>query len=195
MPGLTFALPLRFTDRALPVLPVVLASDSFNRANGPLGTSDAALGGTPRAWEADANVSIYANRWRTNGQSTNRSARVDTGKTDHKVSAIWYAGNGGLVARYADASNHYRLLKGNGGLELYRITNGTQFPMNGPGPMPAPGDRISLQLAGNRITVEMNGSTVWDRTDDDALTAGTRAGIRSAFTEETIFDDFVITNS
>lgn len=194
MAGLSFTLPVRFTDSSLPILPVVLASDSFNRAAGPLGNADAALGGTVRPWEVDANIAIANNRWRTAGQSTNRSSRVDTGKTDHKVSAVWYAGTGGLLARYAGPGDHYRLLKGTAGLELYRITNGTQFPMLGPGPMPAPGDTISLQLAGNTITVEMNGSPVWVRTDDAPLTAGTRAGLRSAYTEETIFDSFLVTN-
>lgn len=197
MAGLSLTLPIAFSDSSLPKLPIVLASDSFNRAEGQLGTSDAALGGTPRVWAVDANISIYANRWRAAGQSVNRSSRVDTGQADHRVNAKWYTGTGGaLLARYSDANNYYRLDIADNGLAFYRHAGGTSTPLRDIAAMVAPGDTVSLQASGNVVTVQLNGTTIWEYTDTAAnAPSGTRTGLRSAWSTETVFDDFLVTNT
>lgn len=82
--GNTAAITLDDLDVRIRPLPVPLASDSFNRADGALGTTDGQghaemNGGAGVAWTVtDAGIQVYGNAFTNNTQGTHQGAYVTT---------------------------------------------------------------------------------------------------------------------
>lgn len=198
MAGLSLTLPVSFSDSSLPKLPVVLTSDSFNRVDGALGSTDAAFGGSRLPWETDINIGVYSNQFRCAGQSTNRTARVDVGRTAVNVQARYLAGAGfGLILGWVDPSNYYHLdVQANGRLGLFRVASGANNPIWGPGAAVASGDTLAVtREKDDTFGVILNGQLQRTLVDASPLLGGTIVGIRSAFTAETRVDDFMVSTA
>lgn len=163
----------------------VLTSDSFNRADtaaGQLGTTDAAFGGTAMAWTSESQLQILGNQV-GGAVSTYRVATVDVAAANHYVEAVLAANTeGGVVARWADSNNYY-VVRGTATgvlmLEVRQAGTNTTLEQTAAGVLQA-GDRIGLLVRGTDLYVYRNGVQVFYRSDS-RISAGTRAGIRSSF--------------
>lgn len=177
--------------------PVMLTSDSFNRADtaaGVLGTTDIAYGGTAMAWTSDAQLQILSNQVGATALSSNRHARVDTGSNDHRVEIkLAVVGNGqGPMVRRVDASNYYSIVVDSttGGTgSVTRRAAGVSTTIGNAGAFAA-GDTVGLSAVGSTITAYKNGVQVYQVTDT-GVPAGTFAGFQSAFNMPSFrIDDF-----
>lgn len=166
-----------FNNPNLPLAPVLLFSDDFNRPNSsdlgvtPVGglpwqleavTSDPSL-----AWGRILDGAAYVHRGSTNNEL--RTLFVESGVSDGVLRATLRseaitAGNANavLLLRYVDAANHTTLSPNVGGIwRLTRRTNGLggQSAIES-GVMAAAGDRLEVTLAGLSIRVRINDVTV-----------------------------------
>lgn len=174
----------------------VITSDSFNRADttsGQLGTTDAAFGGTASPWygsavgaaegSADAQLQILGNQVGATSLSTTRYANVEVGSSDHYVEVVLAATTeGGVSARWTDLGNYYAVRStSTGQIFLDARSGGTTTTLEQTATGVAQvGDRIGLLVRGSDITAYRNGVQILYRSDT-RVTTGTRAGIRSSF--------------
>ena len=177
--------------------PVVLTSDAFTRSDttaGTLGTTDAANGGTAKAWSATSQIQILSNQVGAATLTTTRISTVDLGVSNARVRVKVAVAEGGLVARYTDASNYYsfRYDLATTQLKLEKRVAGTTTTLwsSASGAFTV-GGTLSLSVQGSTITAYVNDVQVQQVTDS-AVPAANLHGIRSAFNDTTFrLDDFI----
>lgn len=176
----------------------VLTSDSFNRADttaGTLGTADAANGGTTKAWTSDSQLQILSNQVGATTVSTTRNATVDVGVSDHYVEITLAATTeGGITARFTDANSYYAArgtATGQLALDARAAGATTSLDTTAAGFLTV-GDRIGLWVHGTDITVYKNGVQALYKSNA-LVTTGTRAGLRSAFSNAAFrLENFIV---
>lgn len=171
----------------LKVVPFTLsASDSFNRANGALGTTDGVgidgiAGGSGLSWvEQVGTWGITSNRARANTVVANNAiATVDTGKTDGVICAkITTSSAGGVIARYVDANNYARVRVTTTSIDVIQIIGGASTTLWSLASVVYIADAdIVVRLDGNRISLEYNGEYYGSWALDVSLAASTLHGI------------------
>ena len=179
-----------------------ITSDSFDRSNGSLGTSDAATGGSALAWSSDGTWSISSNKASRSGGGGNSFAVVETGTSDQWVQTTYQSGTIGLVARYTDSSNCIYVNYSGSASGLTVLRGGSIVYIAG---LPAPhntavaGDVITLAVNGNVVRVMKNGNIVyWSvpqyttvLTQAESTLSGTKAGLSTNATAGSS-DDFTV---
>lgn len=166
-----------------------ITSDSFNRANGSLGTSDAAAGGSGLAWTANSGTWNIA----SNVVTVNTGfATVDLSTQDHVVYSKLNSTGGyfGVVARYVDVDNYVAV----------RQTFGTAFctvivRIGGVDVLNSSlnlgwsnGATLGLRVQGNSVIVLVDNVIKYVNVFA-ALPSGTRGGLYALSSPGT-FDDF-----
>lgn len=172
-----------------------ITSDSFNRADGALGTTDAAAGGSPIAW--GSSVDISSNRV---GPTSNSSsvAWLDVGVSDLSVNTtvttLPSSGHGGLVVRHgsnlgtlvqfvvSNAATPARLQCTVGYVSYADLTMG----------LVAAGSTLELRVIGSAAVALVNGVVVGAINLPSVLPASTKVGL--IFQPAATFDDFVVKN-
>lgn len=181
-------------DVDLPDIPVPIAwttytSDSFNRANGSPGTTDAANGGTAQAWTAESQLGIVSNRLAATATLTaNRFVRVNPGDVESAVELDWTEGTGlQIELGRVDANNRYTFqVATGGGTGIYKRVGGTNTPIATGSESSVTGDRLRFEAyylpdgTTLRLRVKRNGNVI-AQTDDASPLAGTNVGIGSQF--------------
>ena len=177
--------------------PVVIASDSFNRANaGSLGTMDAALGGTGAAWSA-SQIGIVSNKAKRTANNTFAAySTADVGVTDCRVKATVVAlpdtgGDLGVVAR-ADSTGYtsaYGLSVRPDGTP-YLVRNSSPIWTGAAGTVVA-GSVIELSVVGSTVKAIVDG-VVRATVTDTAVTSGTRVGLRFPATLVPELDSLIV---
>lgn len=179
-----------------------ITSDSFDRSNGSLGTSDAATGGSALAWSSDGTWSISSNKASRSGGGGNSFAVVETGTSDQWVQTTYQSGTIGLVARYTDSSNCIYVNYSGSASSLTVLRGGSIVYIAG---LPAPhntavaGDVITLAVNGNVVRVMKNGNIVyWSvpqytavLTQAESTLNGTKAGLSTNHAAGAS-DDFIV---
>ena len=171
-----------------PVTPaIVLASDSFNRADtaaNTIGPLDYAQGGivTGLTWLVSAQMQIISNQ--VGGTvSTARFASVDTLVTDGYAEVEVVAVDGGVCGRFTDVNNCYvfRYISTTNNVFLDKRIGGvsTNLWASATGVFtPGAGQKLGLLCEGSTISGYINGILVTTVTDT-SITTGTRWGMRS----------------
>lgn len=204
MAGLKLVIPTQFTDDSLPVLPptpVVLASDSFNRANtaaGTLGVTDGAMGGAAGlAWTGAVQLQIISNQVGATTLTTTRFPRINAGQADLRAEVqILGALGGGVIVRATDDQNYYSaVVSSNGALQLEKRVAGATSTIAGTAAGAVKlGDKVALKAAGNTLKAFINGAETLSG-DDVSHPSATSCGIRSAFNDTASrFDNFLVTD-
>ena len=165
--------------------PMILTSDSFNRADGALGGSysDAALGGTPLLWYNNASYVVESNQLRSTSALV-RFATLNVGVSAMAVS-VRIAAMGTVSLNASGASNDARAntnrlnIGADGALTL--IVAFADEPTLGTAPAGtvATGDIVELVSDSPAVSARVNGVTVISGTDSTGRTPGTYAGISS----------------
>ena len=185
-------------------------SDSFNRADFTTigGTNtDAAAGGTATAWTTfGGGAQILTNSARLLSAGPPGGVTVDTGTTDHVVSAKYTsapANNGTdnyVAARFVDASNYYfasvrHVSPGVNQYEFKKRVAGTDTHLGASpytSPTPTINDIIKLQVVGSVVSMFVNGTLI-QSVSDTSLAAGTKVGIGSTDAGNAFrVDDFLV---
>lgn len=181
---------------------LALASDSFNRADGALGSTDG-------AGHAEANSGsglAWADRIGTGAIATNAAgfsalvgsvgiATVEAGSSDQYVKAklTRSAGNVGVVFRYVDADNHYRAYHNGTQFKIDSVIGGTVTNVNTTSATYSAGEEIHVKVEDCHITV-FYGQTRYPAAGQDEILAsdlmGTSVGLYSTDAGNRI-DDFV----
>ena len=167
--------------------PVVLASDSFsgsNVSNIQGRSTDSALGGSALTWSTTGgSCAIIDNELGRLDTSFSRSCLLNPAVTDSRVSfkltTLPPSGQLYLVARYADSSNHYRLVVGaTGTLQLAKYVAGslTSLASIAVAGTVVAGDTVDLSAQGTSIKALVNGVVMLSVTDT-AHATGTQVGI------------------
>ena len=171
--------------------PVVLSSDSFNRANttsAVLGTTDAAYGGSALAWTSEAQNQIISNQVAPASLSANRHATIDLSVTDARIKLTFTGSVGGrMVGRWTDSSNYYYLsLLTDGTIQVFKRVAAVNTLLSGLTAIAAnsAGAAIEFSIQGTAISVWVNGALILSGTDA-SITTGTRWGFASAFSGTT----------
>lgn len=179
---------------------VLVASDSFNRADssaGSLGSVDNSYGGTVvPAWVVDSQIKVKGNQMGADSLTATRYATVDAARTDVRIKATLSVatGGGGLVARFTDLNNHYLLEVTSAGVMSIkkRISGTNSSALATASATIVSGDVIEFSVQGSTLKAYRNGAVVATATDT-AITTGTRHGVRSAFSDATWrMDDFYL---
>lgn len=165
-----------------------VVSDSFNRADGPVGNAD-----TGQPWVVvSGGVVVSGNRLGVTGTGT-KVAYVDAGVADGTMQLTSYGVNGvtsdGMMLRYIDGTH----------LAFFRNSTGQFFVADGAGPTAvqtftagSPGDVVQIILAGDQARVERNGVSLGTVTLPASLIAATKYGIRSFGNATDAYDDLQI---
>jgi lysophospholipase L1-like esterase len=173
-----------------PPTPVMLTSDSFDRADtaaGSLGTTDIADGGSALAWSVTGQLQILSNQVGASALSTTRFASVDVGVTDMYVETVVAAIEGGVTARFTSDASYYSLRYAAVDSKLYleRRAGGTTTALWSSTAgifTPGAGQTLGLSVQGSALVPYMNGTAIsGGAVSDSTVTTGTRAGIRSSF--------------
>lgn len=166
----------------VPPEPVVVFSDDFNRADGPLGS--------PWVAQSGGGLEVISNE-AGSPDSDIRTSTVDAGTADHTVAVdIPFAtGQNVVVARFTDISNYVRLLASGAMQQVVAGTPSTIGTMSGG--VFISGDRIALTVDGATVTAARNG--VQEMTGTTTLLTGTHGGLLAAGSEFVRFDNFEVT--
>lgn len=153
------------------------SADSFNRADSTtnLGSTDGAGTLDPIAWTQQAGTwGIETNRAYTSAGAARSVATVELSQADVDLSitvAFGSSGTGGLVFRFVDTSNYWRLvLVSTTLIRLIKRTSGSDNVVGTFGTA-ASGDVLRILAAGSSITAYRNGSSIITTTDTDLQTA------------------------
>jgi hypothetical protein len=164
-------------------------TDSFNRANGALGTTN-----TGETWTTAGTWAISSNQAgsSTTGGLASVNAWSNHGQVSVKIAAMGTGTYpGGVIARKAPGGYSIELYWGASGMFL--AFNGVSGPSQAIASTPCVvGDTIALRCVGSDIRAYRNGVEVLAITDSTLLT-GTEWGIHSANTAAR-FDDFAFTD-
>lgn len=166
-----------FNNPSLPVIVRPGFTDSFDReASDTLGTTDDGkawspvdLGSNPSVWgpNGDGTASLKT------ASSTWQLARVDGLSSDGTLTGVLgtFTGTrwGGLAFRIQDAENHIRVAESSGsssGIALQHRNNGNTDTLGSSarGVEAKDGDAISVQFAGDQISVFLNGVSIIEAT-------------------------------
>lgn len=170
----------------------ILRSDTFDRANGSLGTpSDAGS-----SWVEVANTwAINGNQAQYTGGITPGIAALESGQADVLVSAILPIRNANscIGARIVDASNYLRLNVGTTGLTLRRVTSGVSTDLGSHSVTTNDTARYGIRCVGDQVSITIDGTIVagpWTETQGQTET---RHGlINSGTFSSARWDDFEI---
>lgn len=183
-------IPLGLYGAARPVAsggPVVLASDSFNRADGALNgmTTDSAYGGTSRTWYNNASYEVNSNELRsTSGLA--RWAALDIGVGDVAVSARVVTLSAFRLCARARTSDlrterYAANIAGDGSVTLEIELGGVTTLGSAAASTVAAGDVVTLRCSGSSISVLVEGTPVISATDSTKMPGANDAfvGIQS----------------
>lgn len=184
----------------------ILVSDSFNRSNGYLGTSETGQswltgGVSTTAWDVYSNKAMR----HSSTDSVNDVAYIDCGRSNVTVSANITMGsyNSGmrLIARMSGANINNCMsfhFDSAGGIRIYKRISAveTSLAVGTYSVTVGSAYACSFTCKGNEFSVSINGSSVLSAVDDNALKSNTMVGmfipIYSAFPFNTDFmDNFV----
>lgn len=183
---------------ALAWSPVLVVSDSFNRANGALGSTDGAggveTGGSGLAWQDSVGTwAISSNAAAASALSGGVAiATVDAGTPNLLFSLRLLARAGGeigMVLRYVDSSNYIRCYHDGTNVKLDKIVAGSVTNVASVAVAFTANRRAHVAINGNDIVISYPtdtsvGSTVYTVTDA-ALQTGTRIGLYTTNTGST----------
>lgn len=166
-----------------------ITSDSFNRANGSLGTTDAATGGSALAWTANSGTWAIASNAVTVATGF---ATVDLSTQDHAVYSKLNSTGGyfGVVARYVDVDNYVAvrqtfgtafctIIVRVGAINILNTSLNLGWSNNA---------TIGLRVQGNSVIVLVDGVIKYANMFA-TLPTGTKAGLYALSSPGT-FDDF-----
>jgi hypothetical protein len=165
-----------------------LVTDSFNRADGPIGTADSG-----QVWQqAGGAAAIAGNK----GVPTVNQVFIDTGQSDVTIQMTMgnrdvVNGSTRIVARYVDTNNY--LFWGESGSSVYALVRkqaGLFNTITTTAITPVNGDVLKLVLTGSTLQGYRNGSLIATGTETFQQTA-TRHGFSSPEAASTV-DDFTI---
>ncbi len=176
-----------------------ITSDSFNRADGPLDTTDAAAGGSALAWTANNGTwSVDSNKAASTSTGlVYRSATVDAGVTDMAVEAVITPGSQiwGLNARFTDQNNRIFIQHNGTQFAIGQIKDGTQTTILTTNISFSAGDKVCVAVVGNGVAAYKNDVCIGSALITYTLT-GTRAGLTTYGTDLVRrFDDFKVLNA
>lgn len=172
----------------------ILASDSFNRANGSLGTTDGqghtgAVQGDGLTWvDQIATVGIKSNRASALTADANRSiATVDVGDADVVITGDIRAtfAPAGFVVRYADSSNYVytRVDSATATAQIRKVISGSETTVKSNPITYVESAELKLTAVGDTFTMFYNGVNVTDGSvtiSDSAVQSPTLHGVRFA---------------
>ena len=176
-----------------------ITSDSFNRADGALGSTDAAAGGSALAWTASSGTWVIDTNKAacTTAAAGYRDVTVDVGVTDMAVEAVITPGVEiwGLTARFTDQNNRIWVQQGGASPPVVvQIAAGSQNIIFTASAAISAGDRCRLVVAGNNVVLYKNDTSIGAGVITKTLT-GTRAGLTAyAYNADPArrFDDFIV---
>lgn len=176
-----------------------ITSDSFDRADGALGTTDAADGGSALAWTANNGTwSIDTNKAASTSTGlVYRSATVDVGVTDMAVEAVVTPGTQiwGLNARFTDQNNRIWAQHNGTQFAIGQIKDGTQTTVFAANISFTAGDKVRVVVMGNGVAAYKNDVYIGSAVITYTLT-GTGAGLTTYGTDlARRFDDFKVLNA
>jgi len=182
----TYSATLTASTPATDPVPVMITSDSFNRADtaaGSLGTSDAAYGGTAKAWTTSGQVQILSNQVGATTLTTTRFSYLDAGAANHRVRAKITAVEGGVIARVTDTNNYYSVRYDAATdkvlIEKRVASVTTTLWTSGTGVFTV-GGTLGISVQGTAVIALVNGTEI-NRVTDTSLTTGNLCGMRSSF--------------
>jgi hypothetical protein len=181
-------------------LPVVLASDDFNRVDATtLGTSDSYAGGTNLPYSLSgtgAVFSIVSNQAKQTGGSA-CSAVLDVSQSDVTVQVTLgvqdSGGNYGCVARW-DTTNHSGIVFHATNKKIYTYVSGGYTSIGDASQSFVAGDVVKMTLKGQNITLYRNGTQVATATTVVNQTA-TKHGIGSFGASTATWDNLIIASA
>lgn len=167
--------------------------DSFNRADGALGNSDAGIGWT----NVDANTITISTNRATNGSPANCRAVVDVGSQnfDFEVQILTPGTSWALLFSYVDSSNFWRFGNIVVPSGLQRIVGGSVSTVP-PSAWTAKvtisaSDIVRINKRGARYTIFYNDRPIDSFTDFVSPTA-TRVGLQASGASATFFENFIV---
>lgn len=179
-----------------PILFYPIASDSFDRANGALGTSNGAgteeTAKTTPVWSDKSGTSAIATnvaKFSALGSGIGISV-LETNATDVlcEVVATRTAGNTGMCLRYTDASNYITCHHNGTNLQVVEVVAGTPTTLLNTAATYGAASIMTIQLRGNKIRTYYGASAVGSEVTT-AVTTGTKHGIYATDTNAT-FNNF-----
>lgn len=180
---------------AVPV--TVIASDSFNRADGAPGSSDSAYGGSARNWTPETGVAIIGNALGKTTSSTGYCRMPYTeadGAIEAKI-AVFGTSSMQMVGRRVDGSNLYRaIINANGGASINKTVAGanTQMSTSIPAGTFGVGDVVKFRFSGTTMSLFRNGTLV-ESVTDSSHTVGAEIALGVGDTTSR-WDDFKLTD-
>ncbi|MEV8193900.1 fibronectin type III domain-containing protein [Rhodococcus pyridinivorans] len=159
---------------AVPV--TVIASDSFNRADGSVGSPDYAYGGSGKSWSPQGSISIIGNQLGTTAAGTVYCLMPHTDADQAVEAKIGALGTSNLqiLLRRVDSNNFYRVLispQGGGSINKTAGGTNTQLSSNFPAGTFAAGDVVKFRAAGSTLSLFKNGQLVESVTDTSITTS------------------------
>lgn len=173
-------------------------SDSFNRADGAIGTAD-----TGEVWSVLSGTWTIASNQAKEGTttSTQHLAVLDCGVSDGAVqvtipSVAAGSANAGLSFRASDVSNHWRLISDSSGTYIEKKVAGTFTTMASYAPVATDGDVLRVVMLGSLVGAYRNGTPLGCVTDSFNSTATKHGLDHGASTSDTgprpRWDDFSV---
>jgi len=185
-------------------LPSPLLSDSFNRADGALGTSDGAghaestgvgSGGSGVAWTSSVGtVQVSSNKAMATALDGGIAiATADVGTPHHWARAKLTRGTGivGVVLRYSDASNYVYCIHNGTNVQMVKVVGGTPTTLVNAAATYSAGALLEAWMDSTKARVFYSGALIGtEQTIADAgLQTGTRVGLYFDNTSDSA-DDF-----
>lgn len=169
-------------------------SDSFNRADGSMGSTDGIRLGDPALWVAGSGTWSISGNQAACASASFASVAVDSGFADNitsvKIGAIG-SGNFGFTPRYVNNTNYLWILLANS-IYISSYTSGvnSNHANTAPGAYSV-GDVISVRCVGSSIEVFRNGASVLTSTRTEHQTATKQGLIQNGSGNK--WDDFLVT--
>lgn len=172
---------------------VVIVSDAFNRADGPIGTAD-----TGQIWENIENsMVITGNNVNGSAAAVNNTAVIESGKSDAEISSTVIGTSADwkrIVFRAIDANNYFyfqtRATGAGQPVQLFRKQAGASTSLFAVTGTVAAGSKMKVILLGSKIRCFIDATEYQTATDTFNQTA-TKHGIGSNNTVPE-FDDFKV---
>lgn len=179
------------------VLVSPVASDSFNRANGAIGTTDGSgtleLGGSGLVWAKVGTWNIATNKAACAALVGGiGNAVVGCGTPNVIVEAVITrsSGNAGLLLRYTDENNYIKAYLDGTNLVIVEIVGGTPNTLSTTAVTYGATNRTVLSASGAKIRAYYNEALVGSEVTT-ALTTGNGCGLHTTHTGAT-FDSFAV---
>ena len=173
----------------------VIASDSFNRTNGAIGSTDGAGlpegGGAGLAWANQVGTWAIATNKAAGTTAGGLAIATITGSTQSVMASITptrSAGSLGLVFWYTDASNYARMIWNGTNLQLYKTVGGSESKLVDAA---ASNGVMIVSTNGTAIRCYMNNALIGAEQTIADLTPSNLVGLYSD-NNSNMFDNFVI---